>query len=103
MIQSLLRSGKKYTAGPLTVHYESAEISRAGDYMAAYLIPKLAGGAVERNRLKRWLREDLRNMAPELNLGGTLVIRFKGTAREADHQSLTRELEKILEKIKVDG
>ncbi len=103
MIQNLLRAGKKYRAGHLTAYCDLSEDSLPGRYLAAYLIPKLTGGAVERNRIKRWLREEIRRVAESQNLPGMMALRFNGMAEDTDHRSLSSELDKIVEQIRADG
>lgn len=100
MIQTLLNSGQKFSSGRLTIYQDKDIPGLETNYAGAYLIPKKAGNAVKRNRLKRWLREDLRELHREGNLRGAIVIRFRGSADEVTHQDLKENLREIFDSIK---
>jgi len=83
--------------------YYRAGLPEAGDdYLVAFLISGRAGNAVERNRLKRWLREDFRNLQKQKKIDGGFVIRFKGIAEDTNHRTLSSELEKLYQSIVPD-
>lgn len=95
MIQSLLTSGKKYSA-PILVMYRSTNIDNSVDnYKVAYLLSKKAGGAVERNRIKRWLREDFRSLQKETPLRGLFALRFRSEADKVVHTRLKQVLSEL--------
>jgi len=98
IIQSLLKSGKGRRSGHLILYHQRLP-EFANDYAGAYLIPKSAGTAVERNRLKRWLREDFRLLQKEHPIYGAFIVRFSGTAAEVVHGDLSESLKKLMESI----
>ena len=53
------------------------------------------GGAVVRNRVKRWLRECYRRRRPELPAGIDLVVVARPAAANADYESVCRELAQL--------
>lgn len=55
------------------------------------------GSAVVRNRIKRKLREIYRLAEPQLKCGYDLVIVARTRARNADYQTLERELKRLFE------
>lgn len=74
----------------------------AEKYSVAYLIPGKSGIAVERNRIKRWLREDFNFFQKRLNISGLFAVKFKGIIKEVKHPEIKDELEKLFEAINND-
>jgi ribonuclease P protein component len=72
------------------------------EYRTVFVVSSRAGGAVERNRIRRWLREDFRKLQADREIKGAFVIRFKGQAELIDHKSLGENLEKLYRKIEAD-
>ena len=103
MIRSLLRSGKKLTSTRLELYFDKILAEEAENYQVAFLISGHAGKAVARNRVKRWMREDFRQLQKQNNRSGTFVIRFRGSAENADHKLLGSELEELYNKLNRNG
>ena len=95
MIQTLLHSGQRFYSGRLTIYQDKEIAELETSYAGAYLIPKKAGNAVKRNLLKRWLREDLRELYKDGKVNGAIAIRFKGLADEVTHKGLKENLKKV--------
>jgi ribonuclease P protein component len=64
----------------------------------AIIAPKLIGGAVERNRVKRWVREAYRRMQPHLPPGlvSIWIARRESPGSGADR--IAREMQRIYQK-----
>lgn len=103
MIQYLLDSGKKFSSGRLTIYQDKDIPGLKDEYAGAYLVPKSAGTAVERNRIKRWLREDLREFQREFSFKGGIVIRFKGMVKEINHTLLKEDLRQLINSMGQDA
>ena len=58
------------------------------------------GTAVTRNRIRRWLREDVRRLRRRMKRGSYIFIARACIAR-ASHAALTREVERLLSRAKL--
>ena len=103
MIQALLKSGRKYISGRLTIYQDSSIPGLKERFGVAYLIPGSAGGAVQRNRLKRWLREDFRKLQMEKGINGAFAIKFKGNTADIEHADISEDLKTAYYSIKSNG
>jgi len=105
MIRLLLNSGHRFSSGRLTLYHDKDIPGLEESFAGAYLVPKTAGNAVRRNRLKRWMREDIRLMQKDgsFRLKGGVAIRYRGSADGVTHLSLTEDLKNILKQIKYDA
>ena len=95
MIRLLLRSGKKLSSGRLELYFDKLLAEEAENYLVAFLISGRAGKAVARNKIKRWMREDFRQLQKQKPIDGSFAIRFKGAADNIDHRTLASELENL--------
>ncbi len=76
--------------------------TRPDNYAAAFLVARAAGTAVTRNRIRRWLREDLRLLQMTNPRSGDFVVRFFGSAQDTDHNGLGRTLNQLYSQIGQD-
>ena len=83
--------------------------SYKGDLIVVYVLPrrgeavrlgfttvKKIGGAVERNRIKRLLREAAKRLMPNLRPGTDVIVLARTRAAGASLNELVAELEKLL-------
>lgn len=61
---------------------------------------KKVGGAVTRNRVRRYMREDARKLLPRL-MPGRYVFVARATAAELAHSALTRDMIYLLSRAKL--
>lgn len=99
MIESLLNSGKRYSSKQVELYFDSNPTESKEPYSVAFLISGKAGKAVERNRIKRWMREDFRKLQEKRRIDGSFLVRFRGAAKEVNHPQLSAELERLYQSI----
>jgi ribonuclease P protein component len=77
---------------------------REGDFpvRVGFTVPKALGGAVDRNRIRRRVREAVRRHIAELESMPAMdvVINPKRTARDADFEALSDEVRRAIEVIR---
>lgn|GEM_PF-1404317 len=103
MILSVLRSGKKVKSGRLELFYDKVLPEKAENYQVAFLISGHAGNAVARNRIKRWMREDFRELQNQQRIDGSFIVRFKGSADDIKHKMLGEELKNLYKSLNPDA
>lgn len=88
--ERVYRQGRRHFSANLTVFY----LGRAGEGHAriGFTVSRALGGAVDRNRMKRRLREAVRITRPPAELGVDIVINPKKSLLTADFQDVLREV-----------
>ena len=64
-----------------------------------FSVSKRVGGAVERNRVKRRLREIVRRMLAEMPSGGDVILTAKPSAAQATYGDLAAEMQALFARI----
>ena len=89
------RKGKSYPSRSLVLIH-----LRSRDLKIGFSVSGKVGNAVTRNRIRRWLREDVRRLRYRMKCGKYVFIARKGIA-DVPHEALTRELDRLLEKARL--
>ncbi len=63
-------------------------------------VSKKVGGAVLRNRVKRWIRDCYRRRRPEFPSGLDLVVVARPPAAKADHSAVCNELASLARRLR---
>jgi len=84
------RRGKSHPSRNLVLIHLKARDLRIG-----FSVSGKVGNAVTRNRIRRWLREDVRRMRTQMKCGKYIFIARQGIAG-VPHETLTRELHKLV-------
>ena len=95
--ERVYKQGRRHFAAHLTVFYlrrEQGEAMRIG-----FTVGKVLGGAVERNRMKRRLRESVRLCWPEVRVPVDVVINPKKSVLKLEFAELGNEIQRAFEVI----
>ena len=89
------RRGKSYPSRNLVLIH-----LKGRDLKIGFSVSGKVGNAVTRNRVRRWLREDVRRLRFRMKCGRYIFIARKGIA-DVPHEALTREAEKLLDRARL--
>lgn len=89
------RRGKSYPSRNLVLIHLKGREQRFGFSVSAKV-----GNAVTRNRIRRYLREDVRRMRTELKCGKYIFI-ARPALKTVPHEAITRELRSLLARAKL--
>ena len=87
----------KRVSGPLFAAFCLARDNQGSAPRLGLTVPRAIGGSVDRNRIKRRLREAFRLHRSELNPKWDIVINPRRTALAAPFTDLERALRKVIE------
>lgn len=93
----MYKLGRRHFARHMTVFYLSRDGANGPRF--GFTVSKALGGAVQRNRMKRRLREAVRLAGFELGLAADIVINPKKTLLQAEFADLREEILRALEVI----
>jgi len=91
------RNGRRLFSAHLTVFFLRRD---GGGTRVGFTVPRAFGGAVERNRIRRRMREAVRLSLGEAGRGVDVVIHPKKSALTADFGELCSEVARILGRVR---
>ena len=101
--QRVYKQGKRHFSGNMTVFYLPQEgAPESGATRFGFTVPRAIGGAVDRNRIRRRVREAVRRHMAELDGVSApldVVVNPKRTARDAEFQALSDEITRAFQVI----
>jgi len=86
--------GRRYFAAHMTVFYVPRQAAADAGWRVGYTVGKVLGGAVERNRMKRRLREAVRLSEFGSGVAADIVIHPKPSLAARDFSAVRNEIEK---------
>lgn len=89
------RRGKSYPSRDMVLIYLKGREQRFG-----FSVSSKVGNAVTRNRIRRFLREDVRRMRTQLKCGKYIFV-ARPALKNLPHAELTRELHSLLTRAKL--
>jgi ribonuclease P protein component len=94
------KEGRRIFSGNLTVFFRPQKAAEgAAGPRVGFTVSRAMGGAVQRNRIKRRLREAVRLNLAKLHAPVDVVINPKRTTAEAEFSALTSEVERAFQQI----
>ena len=90
--QYVYRRGKSFPSRHMALVYLRGRTKKIG-----FSVSSKVGNAVTRNRLRRWMREDVRMIAPDLKNGKYIFV-ARVSARDVRHEALTQEMRALLKR-----
>jgi len=88
--ERVYKGGRRHFASRLTVFYLARQ--DGGGFRVGFTVGKALGGAVERNRMKRRLREAVRLHLPQVQAPVDIVVNPKKSVLTADFTELENEI-----------
>ena len=95
--QHVYKNGKRHFSGLLTAFYCFRPLTGASDPRIGITVGRVLGGAVERNRIKRRMREAIRFHLSELTAAVDVVFNPKKSALTAEFGQIDQEVKRAFE------
>jgi ribonuclease P protein component len=95
--ERVYKQGRRHFAAHLTVFYLRRH--QGGGLRIGFTVGRALGGAVDRNRMKRRLREAVRLQLPVTSLGADVVVNPKKSLLAVDFAQLRSEIGRAFEVI----
>jgi ribonuclease P protein component len=96
--ERVYKQGKRHFAGHLTMFYLRRE--KPGGPRIGFTVGRALGGAVDRNRMKRRLREAVRMHYPGSDIAVDVVINPKKSLLKAEFSELLKQIERAFDVIR---
>jgi ribonuclease P protein component len=96
--ERVYKQGKRHFATHLTAFYRQRE--QGGTLRIGFTVSKLLGGAVQRNRMRRRLREAVRLNWPEFQAAVDIVINPKKSLLTVEFSGLGKEIGQMFEVVR---
>lgn len=93
------REGKRHFSRPMTFFYLRRQADSPSGPRVGFTVGRVLGGAVERNRMRRRLREAVRLELARLNTPVDVVINPKKSVLTADFGELVKEVGRAFQAI----
>ena len=93
--ERVYKQGRRHFSSHLTAFY----FNRAdeGGWRVGFTVSRALGGAVERNRMKRRLRESVRRCWPQVSLPVDVVVNPKKSVLKAEFAELVAEMQRAFD------
>lgn len=97
--QRVYKSGKRHFSAWMTVFYQLRTDASASGPRVGITVSRVMGGAVQRNRMKRRMREAIRLHLGELKATVDIVFNPKKVVLEGDFAQIDQEVKRAFEVI----
>lgn len=96
-IRRTTKGGHRFVGRNVIVHIDS-DASRVDAPRVCVIVSKSVGNAVERNLVRRRLRESMRSLVEWLPVGTDVVVRARALAGQSSYASLNGEVGALIKK-----
>lgn len=93
--ERVYKQGRRHFSSHLTAFYFHR--GDEGGWRVGFTVSRALGGAVERNRMKRRLRESVRRCWPQVSLPVDVVVNPKKSVLKAEFAELVAEMQRAFE------
>ena len=97
------RQGKRHFSRSMTFFYLRRDAVETSGPRVGFTVGRVLGGAVDRNRMRRRLREAVRRNLPGLSAGVDVVINPKKSVSTVDFPGLMDEVERAFHVIETSS
>jgi ribonuclease P protein component len=100
-IREILIQGRKYTGNHLTLYVIASPQPALPQIRVAFLSPTRLGKAVQRNRVRRWMREAFRRSAHELVGSHRILMMGRASSIDAGYDPIARDFMNLCRKARL--
>ena len=92
----IYRQGKNFASRTIAITYIKSR--NPNELLIGFTASRKVAGAVERNRIKRVMRENIRHMIDDITPGHRIIFTARVQANGSSYQKIGNDIKKLLDK-----